>query len=218
MRGHALPLHYLSFPSLSFLIHISPLAYLSLLRSSPSPSTNMSGTTTLPGVDVPFTTLRSRLSQPQPLLGTVLATLRLAPPDTVWPPAAQLLPTPTFRPSFPLDEGGAQDFALPQAFVEGATTPWVLDFTDGGRQRGVVMTQAAMHDVEHALNSMSGFELGAFRIGMSSWLDLLVSASRLLKEEYKLRFGVQFQHVPAGMSPSYWTASYVGSAFISVNQ
>lgn len=157
-------------------MYLSPLSYLTLHRASPAPG--LSTDSKLPGLDISFNVLRKHLSNPSGCSGTTIATLCLAPPGTLRPPFVQVLPTSSFRPTFPLDDSGSTlTFVFPQV-EESSTTHdspmWTLDFTDGGRRRGVVMTQSGMHEVEHALNPMSGFDPGRYRIGMNSWLDLLV--------------------------------------------
>ena len=84
MRGHTLPLPYLRSPSMSFLVHLSPHAYLTLLRT-PQVSTPSIPKSPLPSIDIPFQTLRSRLAAHPPLPGATIATLILATASSLSP-------------------------------------------------------------------------------------------------------------------------------------
>ncbi|THH20790.1 hypothetical protein EW146_g649 [Bondarzewia mesenterica] len=156
LRGHALPLPYLTSPSLSLLIHLSPRTYLSLLRNLsapdlPSPS--------LPAISLPFSHLRRLLASRTPLTGATFATLSIRPLKTqLRPPAASGLPLLSNRPSFPLISAAAAfdyAFPIPQGVGPDEQCVWVLDFTASGRKRGVVMSQSRMGGIEAIVNPLS---------------------------------------------------------------
>ncbi|KAI0789099.1 hypothetical protein C8Q75DRAFT_718813 [Abortiporus biennis] len=121
-RAHTLPLPYLISPSISFLVYLSPLAYLSLLRSSsssnPSPSKPK---LTLPDLDIPFSHIRSQASQNKHP-GITIATLIL---KSVSSPSQIITPDPdtsmnihdlASRPTFPLVPQGSQyEFTFPES-------------------------------------------------------------------------------------------------------
>lgn len=185
MRGHALPLPYLDFPSISFLIFVSPKAYLTLLKTPPAPSSPVTKSP-LSKIDIPFSILRPFVStQPRPL-GITTATLVLGtsitqtlPPDTLG--MHDLMTRPTF-PLHPAGENfdytfieisepiGSQDF--------GKTHRWFLDFTDSGKRPGVVMSQTRMREIESILNPLSSIDhmgtVPTMSLSLGSWVDLLV--------------------------------------------
>ncbi|KAK7035222.1 hypothetical protein VNI00_011989 [Paramarasmius palmivorus] len=189
-RSHALPLPYLSFPSLSFLVYMSPLAYLRAVRTFPQTGP-IDSTSNHPQIDVSLTELRSFLAdQPK---GTTLCTLVLSPPiDTQLFPASMSMPSLTARPTFPLGAGGSDlEHVFPQlsdlsASVLDATVPdssghniWMLDFTVNGQSRGIAMSQSRMRDIELVINPFSSMEalspVGMMSFGSGSWVDLLRS-------------------------------------------
>jgi hypothetical protein len=55
---------------------------------------------------------------------------------------------------------------------------WMLDFTDGGKNPGVVMSQSRMRDIELVVNPLGGIDglnsVGMISFGTGSWVDLLV--------------------------------------------
>jgi hypothetical protein len=175
-RAHTLPLPYLLTPSISFLTHISPLAYLTLLRSSSIMPTAPSPT--LPVLDIPFSTLRSTLAGAQMPPGVTLATLLLAPYEQ--PTAIPLDSTHTERPFFlhGMDGGANADFTLPPAPAGHA---WILDFTaSSNTAHGVVMSQARMREVQRAVDPAGASDIlsvmGLATVGgaLGSWIDMLV--------------------------------------------
>ena len=77
------------------------------------------------------------------------------------------------------------DFILPGArevqALQGQQYSWILDFTEGGKYPGVVMSQARMREIEFVLNPFGGENMGEvpmMSFGGGSWLDLLVSVHR----------------------------------------
>ncbi|KAJ3845543.1 hypothetical protein F5878DRAFT_599063 [Lentinula raphanica] len=197
LRAHSLPLPYLKSPSLSFLIHMSPLAYLSLLRSSPT--LPQDANINLPRFDIPLHHLRSSLATS--LQGATVATLTLSPPmESHIFPASMSIPTLTSRPTFSLVPGGSD---LEHVFPQLADIPasaldpadndssgrnvWFLDFTDGGRSPGIVMSQSRMREIELVINPLSSMEtmntVGMMSFGTGSWVDLLMNPSSLVSPE-----------------------------------
>lgn len=185
-RAHALPLPYLTTPSISFLTYLSPAAYLSILRSSASiPFTTRDPSHKLPKVDVPLNHLRSRLaSHPRPL-GATVASLVLTPSSSVaFLPDSISMPTLASRPTFPLLPSGSDiDHELPHnsdlsPAALSSASQWVLDFTENGKYRGVVMSQSRMREIEFIVNPFSGMghmdNTPMMSFGTGSWLDLLV--------------------------------------------
>ncbi|KAI0930632.1 hypothetical protein AcV5_007296 [Taiwanofungus camphoratus] len=186
MRAHALPLPYLTSPSISFLVHLSPLAYLSLLRTSKPSSTTSSPKLNLPKLDIAFKHLRSTLaSHPRPR-GVAIATLVLSSATTHVPNADTMhVSTLGTRPTSPLISSGFQnDHILPQ--IDHSSEPytglpygWQLDFTDGGTYPGVVMSQSRMREIELVVNPLSAMDhIGngqMLTFGAGSWVDLLLN-------------------------------------------
>ncbi|KAI0044331.1 hypothetical protein FA95DRAFT_1497228 [Auriscalpium vulgare] len=179
LRGHALPLPYLHSPTLSFLVHISPLTYLSLKRSAPA----VPPVPALPPIDIPFAHLRTVLGSHPNLRGATTVTLSLAPVKTsIRPPPSADIPTLTQRPTFALAPAAV---AFQHTLPVSAEAPdsdqhlWTLDFTRGGASRGVVMSQSRMRDIEVVVNPLS--QLGhmtnadSMTFGTGSWVDLLLN-------------------------------------------
>lgn len=189
MRAHTLPLPYLTAPSVSFLVYASPLAYLTLLRSTSSAGATQSGASrALPQLDVPFHVLQSMLTTHPRSKGITMASLILSTAGNLTSEADSMnIADFSTRPTFPLAPTGAQvDRALPQvAQLPGAPLPapspaWVLDLTEGGKYPGVVLSQTRMREIELLLNPLSGMDqmhgVHPMAFGMGSWLDLLVSS------------------------------------------
>ncbi|CAL1706810.1 unnamed protein product [Somion occarium] len=185
MRAHALPLPYLTSPTISFLVHLSPLSYLSLLRT-PITNRDVSPRTTLPPLDIPFPIIRSQAtSHPRPP-GTTSATLVLATTPSPLLPLDPTMQALQGRPSFPLEPEGAKfDSILPEVAEPidspefGKTNRWYLDFTEGGKYRGVVMSQSRMRDIEHLVNPLGTLDdiepVSVMPVGLGSWVDLIVN-------------------------------------------
>ncbi|KAI0373267.1 hypothetical protein BV20DRAFT_938026 [Pilatotrama ljubarskyi] len=190
LRSHALPLPYLTSPSISFLTYLSPLAYLKLLRTAPAsaPVTNH-----LPKLDIPFQHLRSSLtSHPRPE-GVTTATLVLSPTA---PPAyhadSMSMSALDTRPSNSLVPNAADmEHVFPAAREaqgpQGQQFTWILDFTAGGKYPGVVMSQSRMHEVELVVNPFSGIDhvenVQVISFGTGSWVDLLLSSQSPISPE-----------------------------------
>ena len=134
--------------------------------------------------------------------GMTAATLRLVRCDYPSLVPAEVMPF-TERPTFALSPGKAEsEYAFPT--VESAPEAddpmgeavaasgqeryqWVLDFTDGGRSDGVVMSQTRMRDLELLINPESGIDASLDTVGIvafaeGSWVDLLVSTPEFLSD------------------------------------
>lgn len=71
-----------------------------------------------------------------------------------------------------------------QLGVQSSTYKWMLDFTDGGKHPGIIMSQTRMRAIEavvdplsvSGMDHMAGIHLMSY--GTGSWIDLLVSQRR----------------------------------------
>jgi hypothetical protein len=190
LRSHALPLLYLTFPAISFLVYLSPPAYLSVLRLPSSPSRPRDGER-LPQMDIAVSTLRPWLTTHP--IGVTLATLCLATlSDAQLFPVPLSMPSLTTRPTFSLSPQGSElEHIFPQTSDLPGTSDgtdsitgqhiWVLDFTDGGKRPGIVMSQSRMRDIELVVNPLSGMDnlssVGMLSFTTGSWVDLIVRIS-----------------------------------------
>ncbi|OBZ67218.1 Tripeptidyl-peptidase sed3 [Grifola frondosa] len=154
-RSHGLPLPYLATPTISFLVYLSPLVYLSLLRNSSSATTPTNAAVHLPKLDIPLHQLRTR-----PTFNLV--------PDGI-----------NIDHTFPRPPG----LQAPN----GVIYTWVLDFTEGGKYPGVVMSQSRMREIELVVNPFSGMDhigdVPMMSFGTGSWLDLLLNPHNPISPE-----------------------------------
>ncbi|KAG1751625.1 uncharacterized protein EDB91DRAFT_1045359 [Suillus paluster] len=189
LTQHALPLPFLVTPSLSFLVWLSPRAYLQLLRSSPS-----SKQAFMWNVDIPITHLKTALLDT--LEDVAIATLRLV-------PCAEVATSNINSSDVPGDH----------TLLSSPSHMWVLDFTAKLPQNGVVMSQNRMRVVQgivesrtvdlnsmgsmssigsmSSLGNMSNMNFGDF--AGTSWLDLLVnknSSAEYYTSTYKSPSGI----------------------------
>lgn len=191
-RSHGLPLPYLTTPSLSFLVHLTPLEYLNALRTAPTTPSASSSSANLPKLDVPLTHLRQMLvGHPRPQ-GAIVATLSLEPcrllEDPPLPPSA-LDAVHADRPTFTLAQpDGGRLFPQISRKPQGPestrdTYVWILDFTSSGRSTGIVISQSRMREIERILqpatsaDGMGGISLIGYGTGSRDrdWVDMLVS-------------------------------------------
>jgi len=170
---------------------MSPLSYLTLLKANPTldPRQHDSPTAIL---DIPFSSLRRYLhSHPK---GAVLATLSLSAISAAHiSPVALSMPNFASRPLFSLvPEGSEMDYLFPQVAdpatgmtsyesnENGTQYTWHLDFTNGGRNPGVVLSQSRMRDIELIVNPLVGIDtfnsIEMMSFGTGSWVNLLVGA------------------------------------------
>ena len=187
MRAHALPLPYITTPSLSFLVHLSPHAYLTLLRT-PSPS-QLATFSSLPQIDIPFPHLRAYAGTHPRKPGVTIASLVLCSggPRVSQQPDDIAIDSLSPRPNFPLASFSSeigQQFPNFKA-VDGQSSHderYFLDFTDDGRYPGIVMSQTRMRDIEMVIHPLAGMDPmnnadPVITFGSKSWLDMLVSIS-----------------------------------------
>ncbi|KAG6829369.1 hypothetical protein H0H87_011660 [Tephrocybe sp. NHM501043] len=183
LRSHALPLPYFTSPSVSFLVHLSPQAYLALLKT-PDTSTSC---------DISLSTLRTQLFSLTK--GLSLATLALTVANTGQIFSATMnMPTFTARPTFPLaPQGSDLEHTFPQTtdpstdmlvsddVESGKQYAWILDFTNGGLTPGIVMSQSRMREIELIVNPLGGIDtmdpVTMMSFGAGSWLNPSASVS-----------------------------------------
>lgn len=183
-RAHGLPLPYLSVPSLSFLIHISPRAYLTMLRAS-AVVASVPDNPFLPKLDIPFSLIRSHTGRHPRSAGVTTVNLVLT---SSGDPALSGEESPVgiealaIRPTFPLVPSGEQkDVYFPTVTGQNkGTYGYVVDFTDGGKYPGVVMSQSRMKEIEMVLNPFGGMASENHVSIMATdaaptWVDILVS-------------------------------------------
>ncbi|EGN99978.1 hypothetical protein SERLA73DRAFT_72739 [Serpula lacrymans var. lacrymans S7.3] len=179
LRAHALPLPYLVAPVLSFLVHVSPLVYLSFSRSVAAARPRTIPKSSLK-IDIPMVDLRSFLTTHPRLPGVTMANLVLIPLEK-----APILGGPeqdtgkraakALRPNFPLHPGSSDVNHVFPHFPSSVSTTlnysstsghpgsssqihhsWFLDFTSSGRLPGVVMSQGRMFAIESTLRALRG--------------------------------------------------------------
>ncbi|KAI0648314.1 hypothetical protein C8Q79DRAFT_905736 [Trametes meyenii] len=190
LRSHSLPLPYLTIPSVSFLTYLSPLAYLKLLRAIPPPSIE---TSHLPKLDIPFHHLRTSLTSYPRLPGATLATLVLSPtaPPAYAADSMSMSALDTRSSSSLVPSAADMEHVFPAAREtqgpQGQQYTWILDFTDGGKYPGVVMSQSRMHEVELVVNPFSGMDhmenVQMMSFGTGSWVDLLLNSQTPISPE-----------------------------------
>lgn len=178
---HALPIPFLVTPSLSFIVWLSPRAYLQLLRSSPPTKQS-----TMWNIDIPTAHLKTSLLDT--LEDVTIATLRLV-------PCAEVAKSKMNSSDVPGDH----------TFLTAPSQMWVLDFTTKLPRNGVVMSQNRMRVIQgivesrpidlismgnmssmgsmSSLGNMSNMNFGGFSVASSqtngsgvtgrSWVDLL---------------------------------------------
>lgn len=164
---------------------MSPLAYLSILRTGPSLSVPSPSHSHLPKLDVPLVHLRNRLStHPRPK-GVTIATLTLSPSRSHILPSIEVDGRGPGRPLFPLAQPEI-DHTFPHLPFPSQSTSslddsyaWVLDFTSSGQYPGVVISQSKSREIECVLDPSStdtGVGLMGFGNGQESrnWVDMLV--------------------------------------------
>lgn len=179
-RSHALPLPYLLTPSQSFLVYLSPLTYLTTLQCKPSIKDESDP---FP-LDIPLSHIRKTLSDNTK--GATIATLLLSPTQN--PILKSSIPLSTIlRPVFPLVGSGSElNHTFPQLddailLTSSGQYEWVLDFTNNGKTKGIVVSQARMREIERVVNPPDPFHNQASSSSASggpfvgeSWVDVLV--------------------------------------------
>lgn len=132
---NSLPLLYLDAPSLSFLVWLSPLAYLRLLRSSPN--TQPQASSLNPPIDIPVAHLTAALSGKYD--GATIARLKLVPSS----------------------EGGGtppqSNYPNDHTFPQVPSHSWVLEFNRPSRSRhqpancGIIVSQSRLRAIQAIL-------------------------------------------------------------------
>lgn len=181
LKSQPLPLPYLSSPSLHFLIFLSPLAYLDLLRKSTAKSTTPSH---LPNFDIPIEVLRAGISSRPPPRGVTSVTLRV---QDVSKPRSDMDDTMMSDLMGPFDMDMEFEHDYPQVptttVLSAPTKPvWVLDFTNNGSPNGIALSQSRMREIETIIHpfghggvsSHLGI-IGPSAFASPSWVDLAVS-------------------------------------------
>ncbi|KIP08390.1 hypothetical protein PHLGIDRAFT_104329 [Phlebiopsis gigantea 11061_1 CR5-6] len=188
MRAHGLPLPYLTVPSLSFLVHVSPRAYLTLLRRA-STAIPTSSSPLLPTLDVPFSLLRPFVgSHPRPA-GVTTANLYFSSSheSPVFTDEAGLSMDLVARPTFTLVPSEEQKVLYFPTVNDSSRKPhrYVLDFTDDGRYSGVVMSQTRMREIQMVVNPLAVLGLTDEAHGVAhTWVDMLLNPQTQLPQEF----------------------------------
>lgn len=153
--------------------YLSPQAYLSLLREQPTKAVDDDASY----LDISLPQVRSNLTNGTK--GATIATLLIKTfPEGHIPPRSMPIPGLTERPTFHLGSNRpAAEHAFPRSADEvSGLHVWMLDFTQGGKYPGIIMSQSRMREIELIVNPLSGMEgnshMLSFRTG--SWVDLLV--------------------------------------------
>jgi len=104
-------------------------------------------------------------------------------------PASLSMPTLISRPTFPLVPSGAElEHVFPQTaeLTNDAQHFWILDFTQGGKSHGVVISQSRMREIELVVNPLSGMDSMnpvMMSFGTGSWVALLLNPSNPVSSE-----------------------------------
>lgn len=140
----------------------------------------------LPPIDVSFSNVRSFVGDHPRKAGVTIAELVLTSEGPQNPDKSSDLDMDglSARPTFPLvPSGSGPNMVFPSApelkGKDAKRARFVLDFTDGGKYPGVVMSQSRMREVETIVNPLASLEqinnLPLTTFGSTSWVDLLVS-------------------------------------------
>ncbi len=169
---------------MSFLTHVSPSAYFSLINNTPRKTTEVNF------LDISLPELKDALKTISK--GVTIATLylQLLPGAHLYP-GSMSVPNVTSRPTFLLCPSAANyDHTFPQMDTSfsmalshsGSSTDvqyaWILDFTEGGKKRGIVMSQSRMKAVELVVNPIgvgNDFNTITDTRCHASWVDFLVN-------------------------------------------
>ncbi|KAG9115772.1 hypothetical protein FRC07_007507 [Ceratobasidium sp. 392] len=206
-RAHALPLVNLNSPSISFLIGIPPIVYLSLLKASASQPEHPASDPQ-PNIDVSITLLRNFITQHPTPPGITTCNLILSPCTQLETGSLHTtLPRP---PQFSLLDNTpiqslAHVFPLP-----GPNSAWVLDFG----AKGLVMRRSAMQtlvqalghaDLDVALSGMGYLNLGMGLINEDSsqgWVNMLLRRPVLMSTQqlYTVQRSPTQKHPPVQLT------------------
>ncbi|GAB1525719.1 hypothetical protein RhiTH_008883 [Rhizoctonia solani] len=187
-RAHAFPLINLNSPSISFLIGMTPISYLSLLKAS---TNHVEGPPSdpQPNIDIPNNLLRRFVAQhPTPPGITTCNLIVVSGNQSNSEPTH---PTPPRVPYFPLlgvSSMPSQSHAFP---LPDGDSSWVLDFG----AKGLVMRRSAMQALVQALGHVGDIDvtlsgMGFMNLGMGlisgenpGWVSMLLQKrSRIITE------------------------------------
>ncbi|KZT41529.1 hypothetical protein SISSUDRAFT_1031224 [Sistotremastrum suecicum HHB10207 ss-3] len=197
-RSHGLPLTYVHSCAVTFLTYLSPIAYLTFLRTPPQDPPSSPILEDLE-FDIPMAHLRDEIRRLEPTHRVVMADLRLS-------SAYSMLPTDIFHQDISLVPGSSRptlsasftdpgmNFPLPQATLAFSSTDpansstdrplvWVLEFSGPG----IVMTQTRMKEIYSIIDAREAPmnpDIIGFGTG-SGWIDLLFNpTSPSVHEKY----------------------------------
>jgi hypothetical protein len=178
-RAHALPLINLNSPSISFLIGMTTVSYLSLLKLSPNYIDNPTSDPE-PNIDIPNSLLRRFITQhPTPPGITTCNLIIAASNQLVSEPIHHVPPGVPHFPLLDVPSVPSQSHTFP---LPGGDSAWVLDFG----QKGLVMRRSAMQGLVQALGhddvndaTLTGMSFMSLGMGLISeentrWVDMLV--------------------------------------------
>jgi hypothetical protein len=148
-------------------------------------------TTQFPSLPLDVTLDDLKKSLAADLAGVTVATLYLQERSGsgVLFPGSMSMPNVTSRPTFPLSPSATEfDHLFPQinnydvtinpaSPTGGVPYIWMLDFTQGGKRRGVVMSQSRMKAIELVVNPLGNMSAMGDTTAAGSWIDLLVGSA-----------------------------------------
>lgn len=187
-RAHAFPLINLNSPSFSFLIGMTPISYLSLLKASlghvDKPTSDPQ-----PNIDIPITFLRRFVAQhPTPPGITTCNLIIVSGNQSNSGPIHHSPPRVPYFPLLGVSSVPSQSHEFP---LPGGDNSWVLDFG----VKGLIMRRSAMQALVQALGHVSDIDvtlsgIGFMNLGMGlmgeenpGWVSMLLQKrSRILTE------------------------------------
>ncbi|CAE6387799.1 unnamed protein product [Rhizoctonia solani] len=187
-RAHAFPLINLNSPSISFLIGMTPISYLSLLKASTNHNDNPSSDPQ-PNIDIPNNLLRRFVAQyPTPPGITTCNLIVVSGNQSNSGPIHQTPPRVPYFPLLDVPSMPSQSHAFP---LPSGDSSWVLDFG----AKGLVMRRSAMQALVQALGHVGDIDvtlsgMGFMNLGMGlmsgenpGWVSMLLQKrSRILTE------------------------------------
>ncbi|KAJ1305828.1 hypothetical protein OPQ81_010555 [Rhizoctonia solani] len=187
-RAHGFPLINLNSPSVSFLIGMTPISYLSLLKTSPN-HTDSPTTDPQPNIDIPINLLRRFVAQhPTPPGITTCNLIIVSGNQSNSGPIHHSPPRVPYFPLLGVPSVPTQSHAFP---LPGGDSSWVLDFG----AKGLIMRRSAMQALVQALGHVGDIDvtlsgMGFMNLGMGlmseenpGWVSMLLQKrSRILTE------------------------------------
>jgi hypothetical protein len=182
LRGHGLPLTNLTSPSVTILVHTSPMTHLSMSRLEHNAPQERKSIDDQWNLDIPLSSIRSFISSPKAPHRAVHATLHLAKASRILQ-ATKLSthpeltgseepnPTPPLR---CLPNAAPQERQLLTPSSEPGELPrmWILDFMN----QMIVLSKSRMRAIQNILDPSSCLPIaGSTQFHRApSWLNLLV--------------------------------------------